>query len=304
MNLSDERVAVAAPGRGPQQWAGAPSAVLDADGSVVMAYRVRGDRDRNVLARSADGVHFTTVATVEAEGMVERPALIRTDDGWRMYTSCATPGTKHWWIGVLAAPTVEELPASPHRPVFPGDASVGVKDPVVRFDGTRWHAWLCCHPLDVPGEEDRMTTAHATSTDGLTWTPPRTVLRGRPGEWDARGARLTTFLPDGRIAYDGRASAAENWFERTGFATPSLVPTDDEVLDFRYLEVLRMPDGTHRAYYEARLPDETHNLRTARLPGFFEGGSRSGEGAVVEADCGRVPSRSPVDQVRTSHKGP
>jgi hypothetical protein len=265
MNLTNVELAVEAPGRGPQQWAGAPSAALDTDGSVVLAYRTRGDRDQNVLARSTDGVHFTTVGVFETEGMVERPALVRTADGWRMYTSCSTPGTKHWWIGVLESSTVEGLPDAEHRTVLPGDENTGVKDPVVRHDGTRWHAWVCCHPLDVPGAEDRMRTAHTTSQDGLTWEPSRTVLSGREGRWDARGARLTTFLPNGNVAYDGRATAAENWFERTGFATPDLTPTDDEVLDFRYLDVLALPDGTHRAYYEARLPDETHELRTALL---------------------------------------
>jgi hypothetical protein len=258
MDLHDVTVAVEAPGRGPQQWAGAPSAALDVDGSVVLAYRVRGDGDRNVLARSTDGVRFTTVGVFETDGMVERPALVRTADGWRMYTSCSTPGTKHWWVGLLESSTVEGLPSSRHRRIFAGDASVGVKDPVVRFDGTRWHAWVCCHPLDVPGEEDRMSTAYATSEDGIRWSPLQTVLSGRPGEWDARGARLSTFLPDGRVAYDGRATAAENWFERTGFANQDLTRTDDEVLDFRYLEALG-----DRVYYEARLPDETHELRTA-----------------------------------------
>jgi hypothetical protein len=263
MNLTNVEVVAEAPGRGPQHWAGAPSAALDVDGSVVLAYRTRGDRDRNVLARSQDGVHFETVATFETEGMVERPALVRVDGGWRMYTSCSTPGTKHWWIGMLESSTVESLPLSAHREIFRTD--VGTKDPVVRLTKTHWEAWVCCHPLDKPGEEDRMTTAHATSPDGVRWTPLRTVLTGRPGQWDARGARLSTFLPDGRAAYDGRATAAENWFERTGFATPDLVPTNEEPLDFRYLDVLTMPDGTHRAYYEARLPDETHELRTALI---------------------------------------
>jgi hypothetical protein len=265
MNLTNEEVVAEAPDRGPQQWAGAPSAALDVDGTVVLAYRIRGDRDRNILARSSDGVRFETVATFETEGMVERPALVRIDNGWRMYTSCSTPGTKHWWIGMLESSTVEELPSAKHQEIFPGNALMGVKDPVVRVNGTRWEAWVCCHPLDEPGAEDRMTTAHTTSQDGLTWTPLHSVLNGRAGRWDARGARLTTFLPDGRAAYDGRATAEENWFERTGFTTPALVPTDDALLDFRYLEILTMPDGTHRAYYEARLPDETHELRTALL---------------------------------------
>ena len=31
--------------------------------------------------------------------------------GWRLYLSCATPGSKHWWVDSLTADTPEELPA-------------------------------------------------------------------------------------------------------------------------------------------------------------------------------------------------
>ena len=114
-----------------------------------------------------------------------------------------------------------------------------------------------------------MNTAYATSDDGITWKWHGTVLSGRPGEWDARGARLTTVLPDGRAAYDGRASKEENWFERTGLARltgsrPGELEQvgDDAVRDVRYLDVLALPDGGYRIWYEARLPDESHELRT------------------------------------------
>jgi hypothetical protein len=38
-------------------------------------------------------------------------------------------------------------------------------------------------------------------------------------------------------------------------------------VDVRYLEVLALPGGGWRIYYEARLPDESHELRTELVPG-------------------------------------
>jgi hypothetical protein len=87
--------------------------------------------------------------------------------------------------------------------------------------------------------------------------------------WDARGARLTTVLADGRAAYDGRATKEQNWFERIGLAQltgnkPGELEqvNDDAAVDARYLDVLALPDGGYRIYYEARLADESHELRT------------------------------------------
>src|SRR4051794_35983321 len=169
-------VAVPAPGAGPGFWAGAPSAAIDGD-SYVLAYRVRNGHDgndQNVVARSADGESFETVITLDESRFgalyVERPALVRSDGGWRLYVCCATPGSKAWWIGALDAPTVEGLADAEHRVVFAGDERNAVKDPIVRRDARGgWHAWICCHLLDVPGEEDRMNSAYATSPDGLAW---------------------------------------------------------------------------------------------------------------------------------------
>jgi hypothetical protein len=93
------------------------------------------------------------------------------------------------------------------------------------------------------------------------------VMTPRPGTWDQRGARVTAVLPDGRVAYDGRASKEENWFERIGLAElrsdGRIERTgDDAVYDARYLDVVPLPGGGYRIYYEARLPDESHELRT------------------------------------------
>jgi hypothetical protein len=40
------------------------------------------------------------------------------------------------------------------------------------------------------------------------------------------------------------------------------VSTGDPVADVRYLEALPLPGGGYRIFYEARLDDETHELRT------------------------------------------
>jgi hypothetical protein len=287
-------VAVPAPGTGPGYWAGASSAVLDEDGTYVVAYRVRNGHDgidQTVVARSPDGEVFTTVATLDQSRFgaqwMERPALVRTEHGrWRLYTCCGTPASKHWWIDVLEAGDPAGLATADARPAFPGDDLTAVKDPVVRLTDGRWHAWICCHLLDVPGAEDRMNTAYATSDDGLTWEWHGTVLSGRPGEWDARGARLTSVLPDGRASYDGRATAEENWFERTGLARSTDADghfaqiEDTPIVDVRYLDVLPLPTGGYRIYYEARLPDESHELRTEFIAVVDDGEPRNASSLI------------------------
>ena len=274
-------VAVAAPAPGPGNWVGASSAALDDDGGLVIAYRVRTADQRGsqlVIAGSPDGVGLTPVATLGKQRFgaesLERPALVRTESGrWRLYVSCATPDTKHWRIDAVEADDPAGLQDALPQHVFPGDELIGVKDPVIQRIGSQWRAWICCHPLDLPGEEDRMYTRYAASNDGLTWTWGAIALAGRADMWDARGARITAVLPDGRAAYDGRASAAENFSERTGIATPSTQPqiwaADGEtpVSNARYLDVVPLSDGRYRIYYEAPLPDGSHELRTELVTG-------------------------------------
>lgn len=270
-------VAIPAPGPGPQQWAGAPSVVLLDDGSFVLAYRQRSKGDCVIIATSPDGEAFETVAVLEnaqmGSAMTERPALVRLPDNrWRMYTSYATKGDLFWKIGVLEADSLEGLVTAEHRTVFHGDVTTQVKDPIVKFDGTTWEAWICCHLRDEDNEWDGMASAYATSNDGIEWDWHGHVLAGRVGTWDARGARITSVLADGRVAYDGRRNAAENWFERTGIAVPDgdVHPlrsiSDEPVSTARYLEVVPLPGGGYRLFYEQVLPDESHELRTELVP--------------------------------------
>ena len=284
------RVVVAAPARGPGNWAGAPQALLDGD-AIWLSYRVRHatgpERSQTrgvatVVARSEDGERFEPVARIERERFgtdsFERPCLVRRPDGgWRLYVCCATPGSKHWWIEAIDADEPAGLPEGERTVVLPGSAELAVKDPVVEAgaDGA-WRAWICCHPLTEPGEEDRMTTASATSADGLSWDWHGDVLRPTPGTWDQRGARLTAVLARSPLVvlYDGRASAEENWFEKTGIARErdgvlvaepdgpaATSPHSDGAL--RYASAVRLPDGRTRFYFEAASPDGAHDLWTS-----------------------------------------
>ena len=289
-SLVDSVLVVAPPDSGPGSWAGAPSAVLS-EGVVHLAYRLRrpigmGRGIRNVVASSTDGVHFRTVAEVSSTmfdaASLERPALVRTPDGrWRLYVSCATPDSKHWRVDLLEASCPEELPLAEPVTVLPGTDSLAVKDPVVLEHGGQWHLWASVHPTEVWDEADRMTTDYATSPDGVAWTWHGTVLAGRPGEWDARGVRVTAVVVDGDgvvATYDGRATAEQNWEEVTGTATGTLgadglvgplTATDRPPLrsphalgGLRYLSALPLDDGGTRVYYETARPDGAHELRT------------------------------------------
>jgi hypothetical protein len=279
-------VAAEPPGTGPGYWSGAPCAVAD-DGEIFLAYRLRrpigqGRGYAVAVARSVDGERFDTLLTIGKEDMaaesLERPALVRTPEGrWRLYLSCATTGTKHWRVEMTEAAHPAEFDPRDRETVLPGDAKTGVKDPVIVHHRGQWHLWASCHPLDDPRQTDQMTTEYATSADGLAWTWHGTALNGTPGQWDSRGTRVTAVHFDGDTVtayYDGRASAAENYEERTGIATgtepTALTPISNEPLaaspyrggGLRYLDIVPLPGGRHRLYYEMTTPDGSHVLLT------------------------------------------
>jgi hypothetical protein len=279
-------VAVRPPGTGPGYWAGGPCAVAG-DGEIFLAYRLRrpvgqGRGYAIAVARSADGVNFQTLLTIGKDEMdtesLERPALVRTPDGrWRLYLSCATTGTKHWRVEVTEAAHPGEFDVQQREVTLPGDAKTGVKDPVIRYHEDQWHLWASCHPLADPLATDQMTTEYATSEDGLAWTWHGTALSGTPGRWDARGTRVTSVsFGHGTVTayYDGRATAAENFEERTGVATgtdpAALTAVGDGPLaaspylggGLRYVDLVPLPDGRSRLYYELTEEDGSHALIT------------------------------------------
>jgi len=292
----DAAVAVIPEDARPGAWAGGPSAQL-VDGVWWLAYRLRrpvgeGRGYANVVARSPDGVRFEQVLRITRDDFgaesLERPALVHTPEGrWRLYVSCATPGSKHWRVDLLEAPSVAELGGARPVTVLPGSATAAVKDPVIRLADDGWHLWASVHPLDDPAATDRMTTEHATSSDGRDWTWQGTALTGTPGTWDARGVRFATVVlgrggPDDAetwALYDGRATAEENWEERTGLARATgvggrfdadpggpLLASRHAPGGLRYADAVGLPDGTVRWFYEATRADGAHELRTVLLP--------------------------------------
>jgi hypothetical protein len=286
--FDDAEVVVPAPGAGPGNWAGAASAVL-VDGVVYLAYRMRRPLDDGrgvsvVIARSRDGVTFEQVAELRRQDFgaesFERPVVLRRPDGgWRVYLSCATPSSKHWWIEAVDADTPEGLPAGRRTRTLAGSPDEAVKDPVVLVDHTGWRMWVCCHPLTTAGHEDRMTTRLATSLDGLAWTWGQDVLEPTPGSWDARGTRVTAVIAESplTVLYDGRATAEQNWHEVTGLAVAQsgrLEPQGDGPVAtsphadgaLRYVTAVVMPTGETRFYFEAARPDGAHDLYTSSVP--------------------------------------
>ena len=262
------------------------------DGDVYLTYRVRrplhaGRGVSTVVARSPTGSTSSTVSEVwrdcfGAESF-ERPVVLRTPEGtWRLYVSCATPDSKHWWIEAVDADRPEDFATGRRTVVLPGSDTVAVKDPVIVVDDAGgWHAWICEHPLTEAGHEDRMSTAYHTQrrrTDlAAARHRPRPASRrlGRPrcagqrrGRASTRSSCCTTVAP----------RAEDNWHETTGVARAVTAGDPGSVLVADDAEPLRSPysDGAcryatsvtdarrHRCATTSRLarPDGAHDLVT------------------------------------------
>jgi hypothetical protein len=268
---NSELVLHAAHGTG--NWIGAASALIHGD-HIYLAYRDRHPVDKGrgnqaYVARSPieNGIHFEVLCAIDKEEMdaesLERPALDVTPDGdWDLYLSCATFRSKHWRIERLRARRPQDFSASTRQTVFPGSSTFGIKDPVL-VRGEDLRIWATLHPLTEGDENaDQMISVDAFSDEP--------AMVPEPGTWYSRGTRLTAVV--GEYAYfDGRASAAENFEERTGIAMwngsryiavagPASSPFGGGAL--RYVSSIALPGGRQRLYYESATKYGSHELRT------------------------------------------
>jgi hypothetical protein len=258
---------------GTGNWIGAASALIH-DDYIYLAYRDRhpvdkGRGNRAYVARSPidNGIHFDTLCAIDKEDVdaesLERPALDVTPEGnWDLYLSCATYNSKHWRIERLRARHPQDFSARTRATIFPGSAAFGIKDPVL-VRGEDLRIWATLHPLtegDV--NADQMISVEACSGER--------VMAPEPGTWYGRGTRITAVV--GKYAYfDGRASAAENYEERTGIAKwngsryiavagPVSSPFGGGAL--RYVSAIELQPGKWRLYYESATEYGSHELRT------------------------------------------
>ncbi|HSR84292.1 MAG TPA: hypothetical protein VLM11_08935 [Streptosporangiaceae bacterium] len=257
---------------GTGNWIGAASAFVHGH-YIYLAYRDRhpvdkGRGNRAYVARSPidNGIHFDTLCVIDKADMdaesLERPAVSMTSEGdWDLYLSCAEFNSKRWRIDRLRAGDPHDFNARTRETVFPGSAAYGIKDPVlVRGQELRILATL--HPL-TEGDENADKMISVVAYNG------EYVMVPRPGTWYSRGTRITSVV--GEYAYfDGRASAAENFEERTGIARwngarymaeagPASSPHGGGAL--RYVSAVELPTGL-RLYYESATKYGSHELRT------------------------------------------
>ena len=278
----DVEVVVPAPGPGAGNWAGAASAVL-VDGVFWLTWRVRrpltdGRGVSVVVARSSDGVTFEPVTEVSREAFgaesFERPVLVPLrEGGWRLYLSCATPGSKHWWVDSLTADTVEGLPDGVRRRVHEGDRHTGVKDPVITVGRRRLRDVAVLPPARRarPRGPDDHAPAHQRRRArlggprrGARRTPRRSGTPAAPGSapccptaWSCTTAARTR-SPTGSRPPAWRCGTASA-LTRTA-QPPISSPHADGA--FRYATAVPLPDGRVRYYVEAARSDGAHDLVT------------------------------------------
>ena len=257
------------------------------EGAFHLAYRLRRPVDQgrgyaNVVASSTDGITFETVATVWARtfdcASLERPALIRRPDGgWRLYVSCSTPGSKHWWVEAVDTPpggTPADLQNGRRTVVLPGSDVSAWKDVVVsrrRIDLADVGLRASARPRrrrggpDAVGVSDQQRRArlepgtHRAGSDCAVLGSA--AERGSPARSNTMGSGspVTTAARRPRRTGSSEPVSRSARLRTTSSPWPARSTADGQTL--RYLSVARLADGL-RLYFETGRDDGANELRT------------------------------------------
>src|SRR5258707_5134142 len=297
-------------GNGSGYWVGAPGLFYAADETAwYLTYRIRRPRgvapDRGGearIARSTDLQNWEDLWTVTKDKFgsdsIERCALRKGRDGqWRYFASYVDPADNRWCVSVIKGREIQKLDAARAQPLFKAKplGLEGIKDPWILEEQGRYHMFLSVaiptlstNPLSH-STRDIFNTGECVSATGLAtshdldqWRWEGIIFAPGTSGWDSYCRRLNSFVTYGGQFlgfYDGSASHAGNYEERTGLAVSpdlrnwrSLTPAEPAFTSphtsgsLRYLDAQVVPhsaSGEEQVClcYEFARTDGAHDLR-------------------------------------------
>jgi len=306
--LANARVLRQPVGLSQGYWVGAPGVFYANDEKAFyLTYRIRRPRgiapDRGgeaKIARSTDSRVFDDVWSVTKDrfstASIERCALRKGADGvWRYYACFVDPSDGRWGVWVMRSAKLQDLDPAQAQPLFAAGALglEGVKDPCILEENGLFYMFLSVAvrtantspsshgTLDIFNTGDCLSaTALATSRDLDRWNWQGVIFTPGASGWDSYCRRINSALPwKGRYIgfYDGSASAAENYEEKTGLAVSSdlrswqsVTPAAPQFTSPHASGSLRYVDAQHVGeklylFYEFARADGAHDLRCCEM---------------------------------------
>jgi predicted GH43/DUF377 family glycosyl hydrolase len=303
-------------------WAGGPGVFYAEDERTwYLTYRIRRPRgvapDRGGearVARSTDLHNWEDVWSVTKDkfgsASIERSAIRKGQDGlWRYFTSYVDPADGRWCVSVLKSSDVRKLNPSELKPLFKAAPLEleGIKDPwILAHEGAFYMFLSVALPTPKTSQQSHSTldiynTGECVSATGLAisrdlenWQWQGIVFKPAASGWDCYCRRINSVVPYHRkfIAfYDGSASHAENYEEKTGLAVSSdlrrweclssaapMLASPHGSGSLRYIDAqppIGLPESLN-LFYEFARADSSHDLRMTTLTAETLFGSRVG----------------------------
>jgi len=296
-------------------WAGAPGVFYAADERAwYLTYRIRRPRgvapDRGGearIARSTNLQDWEDVWSVTKDkfgsASIERSAIHKGPDGhWRYFTSFVDPGDGRWCVSLLSATEVRKLDPARAKPLFKAGSLEleGIKDPWILTHDRAYYMFLSValptpktsrqshSTLDIYNTGECLSaTGLAISRDLENWQWQGVIFKPPASGWDSYCRRINSVVAYQQKFigfYDGSASHAENYEEKTGLAissdlrrwecltaaspamtsphgSGSLRYVDAQPADARRSET----PGSMQIFYEFARSDSAHDLRLATI---------------------------------------